>query len=45
MVGVVGRVVVWHGDTLGPGYHRKVAKLKDAVRRVLYPAYEHRVVQ
>jgi short-chain Z-isoprenyl diphosphate synthase len=27
------------------GYHRHVVRLKDAVRRVLYPAYESRVVK
>jgi len=30
---------------IGDGYDRLVAKLRDAVRRVLYPAYEHRVVK
>jgi len=30
---------------IGDGYHRLVAKLRDVVRRVLYPAYEHRVVK
>jgi short-chain Z-isoprenyl diphosphate synthase len=33
------------GSTLGPVTIGGVAKLKDAVRRVLYPAYEHRVAK
>ena len=30
---------------VGSGYHRQVVRLKDAVRRVLYPAYERRLVR
>ncbi len=38
-------MTVWHRRPLEPGYHRRVEKLKDVVRRALYPAYEHRVVK